>query len=78
VSMITVRAINNPHMTDHRFDSHLDRFIPMMICRMIMSLKKVAASQPSYTTAEMGLPVDVTSVYSRRPADSIQLAELGK
>ena len=76
--MITGRAINNPHMTDQRFDSHLDRFIPMMICRMIMSLKKVSAERPSCTSAEVGLPVDTNSYLSRRPADTIQLAELAR
>ena len=76
MSMIAGRAINNPHMTDQRSDLHLDRFIPMMICRMILSLKKAAAEQPSCTSAGVGLPVDTNSYSSRRPTDSIQLAEL--
>ena len=79
MSVITGRAINNPHcMADQRVDLHLDSFIPMMICRMIISLKKVAAEQPSWTSAEIGLPVDTSGYSSRRPADSIQLAELAK
>lgn len=53
----------------------LDRFIPMMVSRMIMSLKKVATSQRLYATAELPIeqPTD-TDPCIPPAADGIQLS----
>jgi len=58
-------------------DCDLARVIPVMITRMIISLKKVASSgQPHASTdvLQSGLPTNLRDIYSFRPTDSMQLS----
>jgi len=71
--IISTRTITHGWLTN----LGLDRFVPMMVSRMIMSLKKVATSQRLYATAELpiGQPTD-TDLYIPPAADGIQLSLL--
>jgi hypothetical protein len=53
-------------------DLDLARLVPMMICRMIISLKKVAGSRQPQDTIQTNLQ----DTYSRRPVDNIPLSVL--
>ena len=58
-------------------NSDSTRFIPMMITRMIISLKKVASSRPPRLDmkAPIGLPTKLQDTRSPRTPDDIQLSE---
>ena len=75
--MFRVHTITNQSLIDF----YPDRFMPMMISRMIISLKKVAAKQRSNVDVEIptGLPTTNTGyTSSSHPTGDIQLAVLKK
>ena len=64
-------------LTDTRLiNSGLDRYIPMMISRMIISLKKVACSKQTHIGGvELSNPLETNlqNSYAPHPVDSIRL-----
>ena len=75
--MFRVRTVTDQWLID--FDP--DRFMPMMISRMIITLKKVAVSQQSYVSVEIPTApstMNNRNVPSIHPMDDIQLSTLKK
>ena len=60
-------------------DSDLDRYIPMMISRMIISLKKVTSSRKTYMGMEIpaSLAMSPQDSYAPHLVESIQLSPVG-
>ena len=73
--MLLVRTIIGMQLTG----SGPVRFIPMMVTRMTISLKKVASSQQPYLDMDVpsGLPTDLEDNPSPRTAGGIRLSILG-
>jgi len=65
-------------VTDARLTNlDLNRFIPLMICRLIMSLKKAATSHPTHISIEVPTETPVT-YQDTQGTESIQLSEIKK
>lgn len=74
--MISVCTIADTWLMDLDFD----RFIPMIICRMAMSLKRVANTQQSHMSVGTlpGLPEDSQNAHPPHAVDNIKLSTLKK
>ena len=70
--MISARTITDAQLID------LDRFIPMMICRTIISLKKVASTRQLHMSIELpsGLPANLRDIHTHHATGNIQLSVL--
>ena len=59
-------------------NSDLGRYIPMMISRMIMSLKEVASSRETHLVMDIpsALPMNLQDSYAPHRVESIRLSTL--